>query len=135
MEPFIFDDKSGLWYELKGDNYLPCLKLPDEDEYHFGIWGERRKRYLKQAHKPVYETMLQKGTLYAYLADVDTQAWHIQGGKFPPRLVTVVCRKRCQLREQSEAPRVENRTDRLESVRLSTNAVHSSRCGRHFQIF
>lgn len=74
MEPYIFDNKNGLWYELRGGYYYPCLTLPDEGEYHIGIWGERHRRYLEQEHKFLYETLLLKGTLYSYLADVDTQA-------------------------------------------------------------
>jgi hypothetical protein len=30
MDKYIYDEKSGLWYELQGDCYLPCLKLPEE---------------------------------------------------------------------------------------------------------
>ena len=29
MEKYKFDENNGLWYELQGDYYLPCLKLPD----------------------------------------------------------------------------------------------------------
>ena len=29
MEKVIYDEKNGLWYELQGDYYIPCLKLPD----------------------------------------------------------------------------------------------------------
>lgn len=29
MEKVIYDEKNGLWYELQGDYYLPCLKLPE----------------------------------------------------------------------------------------------------------
>ena len=29
MEKYIYNEKNGLWYELQGDYYLPCLKLPD----------------------------------------------------------------------------------------------------------
>ena len=28
MGKYIYDEKNGLWYELRGDAYLPCLKLP-----------------------------------------------------------------------------------------------------------
>lgn len=27
MEKVIYDEKNGLWYELQGDYYIPCLKL------------------------------------------------------------------------------------------------------------
>ena len=30
MEKYIYDENNGLWYELQGDYYIPCLKLPDE---------------------------------------------------------------------------------------------------------
>ena len=29
MEKYKYDESNGLWYELKGDYYLPCLQLPD----------------------------------------------------------------------------------------------------------
>ena len=25
MEKYIYDEKNGLWYELQGDYYIPCL--------------------------------------------------------------------------------------------------------------
>ena len=37
MEKYIFDENNGLWYELCGDYYLPCLKLPEQQP--IGIWG------------------------------------------------------------------------------------------------
>ena len=48
MDKYIYDEKNGLWYELQGDYYLPCLKLPKEESRHIGIWGQRHLRYLKQ---------------------------------------------------------------------------------------
>ncbi len=30
MEKYIYDEKNGIWYELHGDYYLPCLTLPIE---------------------------------------------------------------------------------------------------------
>jgi len=46
MDKYIYDEKNGLWYELQGDRYLPCLKLPEEESRHIGIWGKRHLRYL-----------------------------------------------------------------------------------------
>jgi hypothetical protein len=31
MEKYIYDENNGMWYELQGDYYIPCLKLPDEE--------------------------------------------------------------------------------------------------------
>ena len=30
MEKYIYDESNGLWYELQGDYYIPCLTLPTE---------------------------------------------------------------------------------------------------------
>ena len=38
MDKYIYDNNNGLWYELQGDYYIPCLVLPDEkEERHIGI--------------------------------------------------------------------------------------------------
>ena len=39
MEKVIYDKKNGLWYELQGDYYLPCLKLPEGEQQPVGLWG------------------------------------------------------------------------------------------------
>ena len=44
MEKYIYDQSNGLWYELRGDYYIPCLNL------------------------------VLSGKLHSYLADIDTQA-------------------------------------------------------------
>ena len=47
MEKVIYDEKNGLWYELQGDYYIPCLKLPEEEQQYVGVWGQRHLRYIK----------------------------------------------------------------------------------------
>ena len=74
MDKYIYDEKNGLWYELQGDCYLPCLKLPKEESRHIGIWGQRHLRYLKQHRKGLYSELLISGKLNDYLADIDRQA-------------------------------------------------------------
>ena len=74
MEKYIYDEKIGLWYELQGDYYIPCLKLPDEEQRSIGIWGQRHLRYLRQHRKALYTELLTSGTLNAYLADLNEQA-------------------------------------------------------------
>ena len=37
MEKVIYDEKNGLWYELQGDYYIPCLKLPEEEQLPIGV--------------------------------------------------------------------------------------------------
>lgn len=74
MDKYIYNEQNGLWYELQGDYYLPCLKLPEEEAVHIGIWGQRHRRYLKEHRRATYATLLTSGKLNSYLADIDRQA-------------------------------------------------------------
>ena len=75
MDKYIYDKRNGLWYELQGDYYIPCLELPAEkEERHIGIWGQRHLRYLKQHRKVLYSELLISGKLNDYLADLNEQA-------------------------------------------------------------
>lgn len=73
MEKYIFDEKNGLWYELNGDYYLPCLTVP-EVEQPVGIWGQRHLRYISRYQKVRHTTLLLTGKLNSYLTEVDTHA-------------------------------------------------------------
>ena len=75
MEKYIYNEQNGLWYELQGDYYIPCLELPAEkEERHIGVWGQRHLRYIKQNRKVLYLNLLTSGKLNSYLADIDKQA-------------------------------------------------------------
>ena len=74
MEKYIFDENNGLWYELQGDYYIPCLTLPAEEDNTIGIWGQRHLRYIKQERKALYTELLTSGKLNSYLASVNVQA-------------------------------------------------------------
>ena len=74
MDKYIYDEKNGLWYELQGDYYLPCLKLPEERTAYIGVWGQRHLWYLKQYHKVSYYNLLTNGKLNDYLADICNEA-------------------------------------------------------------
>ena len=39
MDKYIFDESNGLWYELQGDYYIPCLILSEEETQPIGLWG------------------------------------------------------------------------------------------------
>ena len=74
MDKYIFDKKNGLWYELQGDYYIPCLTLPTEKENKpIGLWGQRHLQYLKEYRRITYLNLLTSGRLNAYLADIDKQ--------------------------------------------------------------
>ena len=74
MEKYIFDKSNGLWYELQGDYYIPCLTVPAEEEKPIGIWGRRHLQYIKKERKALYTELLTSGRLSTYLADINEQA-------------------------------------------------------------
>lgn len=74
MEKYIYDNSNGLWYELHGDYYLPCLAIPEEEVHTIGIWGRKHQQYLREHRPIIYSDLVLSGKLYSYLADIDTQA-------------------------------------------------------------
>ena len=74
MEKYSYDEKNGLWYELQGNYFVPCLKLPAEEQRPIGAWGKRHLRYLRQHRKALYTELQITGKLNGYLADLNKQA-------------------------------------------------------------
>lgn len=72
MEKYIYNEQTGLHYELVGDYYYPCLTLPDPP--CIGIWGQRRLQYLCTNKRVLYTAMLMGDTLKAHLEEVDQSA-------------------------------------------------------------
>ena len=59
-------------YHREGDYLIPDLLLPQEPR--IGIWGQRRKRYLRQHHDGIYTGLLLSGKLNAHLEEIDRSA-------------------------------------------------------------
>ena len=75
MDKYIYDENNGLWYELQGDYYIPCLELPTEkEERHIGVWGRRHLRYIRENHEGLYNSLFLSGKLNGYLTDLNEQA-------------------------------------------------------------
>ena len=74
MEKYKYDDGNGLWYELQGNYYIPCLKLSDENQVTIGIWGQRHLNYLRENKRVLLSGLQISGQLNSYLADIDRQA-------------------------------------------------------------
>ena len=74
MDKYIYDENNGLWYELQGDYYIPCLTIPEEEQRPIGIWGRRHLRYIREHSKGLYNNLLLSGELNSYLADLNEQA-------------------------------------------------------------
>ena len=74
MEKYIYDKNNGLWYELQGDYYIPCLKLPDEEQVEIGVWGMRHLEYIKNHRKGFYTALALDCKVNRYLAEINKQA-------------------------------------------------------------
>ena len=61
-------------YTRQGDYNLPDLKLPEQEPREIGIWGQRRRRYLRENHKILYYNLLTQCKLINYLADINETA-------------------------------------------------------------
>ena len=59
-------------YHQEGDYLIPDLVPPKSPR--IGIWGERRRQFLRRHRKPLYSGMLMSGTLNAHLEEVDREA-------------------------------------------------------------
>ena len=69
----LFEQNGGT-YSTVGDYQIPNLSLPDEPEYHIGIWGQRRLDYLKKHKRIFYATLLTSGKLNMHLHEIDETA-------------------------------------------------------------
>lgn len=72
MEKYIYDEKNGLHYKLVGDYYLPCLEAPEAPQ--IGVWGQRRRTYLREHNAVLYTAMLLSGELDTHLEAIDRDA-------------------------------------------------------------
>lgn len=61
-------------YTRQGDYNLPNLTLPKQDTREIGIWGARRRQYLKKHHRILYYNLLTSCKLHDHLADINEEA-------------------------------------------------------------
>ena len=71
MKKSLFQEMGGT-YRQEGDYRLPNLTVPQS--VPVGIWGQRRRNYLRKYKGPIYTGLLLAGKLDAHLAEVDRQA-------------------------------------------------------------
>ena len=71
MEKPTFEQMGGT-YRQEGDYSLPNLTVPES--VSIGIWGQRRRQYLREHRKALYNALLLGGNLNSHLADIDQQA-------------------------------------------------------------
>jgi len=61
-------------YTQVSDYLLPNLTLDPQPEGEIGVWGWRRKLYLKEHRKGTYNALLMKDTLTQHLIDTNEAA-------------------------------------------------------------
>ena len=69
----LFEQLGGT-YTRQGDYCLPDVCLPPEEERPIGVYGQRRRAYLKEDHRGLYYNLLTAGVLDGHLADIEEQA-------------------------------------------------------------
>ena len=120
MEKVIYDEKNGLWYEIQGDYYIPCLKFPEEEQSSIGVWGHRHLQYIKQHRKVLYLNLLTSGKLNGYLSDLEKQAEEMFS-----RLVKQMA-EREGVTEQLKADNQMDWVARMNNIRSKANEVVNS---------
>ncbi len=68
-----FEERGGTYTQV-GGVLIPDLVMDPQPEGKIGVWGWRRKRYLKEHKKGVYNAMLLNSTLTQHLIDTNTEA-------------------------------------------------------------
>lgn len=67
-------EQLGGTYTRQGDYCLPDLCLPPEEERPIGVYGQRRRTFLREHHRVLYYNLLTAGVLDGHLADLNEQA-------------------------------------------------------------
>ena len=71
MEKSTFEQMGGT-YRQEGNYLLPNLTVPER--VSIGIWGQRRRQYLRGHRKALYNALLLSGKLDNHLTDINQQA-------------------------------------------------------------
>lgn len=115
MEQYIYNEQNGLWYELQGDYYFPCLELPAEkEERSIGVWGQRHLRYICEHKKALYTSLLTSGKLESYLADVEEQA---------QELFDRLMKQRAEREDITETLKADNQMEWVQRINALRSAV------------
>ncbi len=68
-------NESKITYRKVGDYMIPNITIAHEERnVEIGLWGQRRKDYLKNHREVMFNLLLMKGELNQHLAEVDNQA-------------------------------------------------------------
>ena len=71
MEKSLFEQMGGTYHQ-EGGYLIPNLVPPEAAP--IGIWGQRRRKYLREHRNPIYTALLLGGKLDTHLIEIDQQA-------------------------------------------------------------
>ena len=94
-------------YRQDGDYLLPNFEVPKYPKV--GVWGERRRKYMREHQKALYTAMMLSDTLNAHLEEVDRAATEMYD-----RLISQLAKQEC-ITEQLKA------TNQMEWVQQMNN--------------
>lgn len=113
LEPYVFDESNGLWYQLQGDYYIPCLELsPEDTSYRLGKYGHLRRAFLNEHRSALYGELLLRGKLFSHLAEID---------KSCKERMEIIC---AAMAEQESVTEALKATNQMEWVRRK-NSIHN----------
>lgn len=71
MEKSLFEQMGGTYHQEGG--YLIANLVPPEAA-PIGIWGQRRRKYLREYRNPIYTALFLSGELDTHLTEIDQKA-------------------------------------------------------------
>lgn len=99
MEKSLFTQMGGTYHQ-EGDYLLPDLAPPES--LPIGIWGQRRRQYLRKYRNSIYTALFLGGKLNAHLAEIDQQA---------EEMFSQLVKQIAELEDVSERLKVENQVE------------------------
>lgn len=109
----FYDEKNGLWYELRGDYYYPMIAIPKQERIIIGKYGRARLKFIKQHKKCLYTELMMTGTLNQHLTEIDKNA--------NERVNNLICEL---AKKDNTSIHYDEKMDQLEWVRLMNNYKH-----------
>ena len=110
-------EENGGTYTKVGEYLIPDLVMDPQPEGEIGIWGQRRKRYLKEHRKGTYNAMLLQGILTRHLIDTNTEALGLMDSLVKQMAkaegVTEALKRRDQLGWVSRMNSIRNRAEEI----------------------
>ena len=104
-----------LTYHREGDYLIPDLVAPESP--NIGIWGQRRKNYLKKHRSGIYTGMLLSDELNAHLEETDRVA-----SEMAERLIAEMA-KREDITEQLKAKNQMEWVRRMNAIRSAAEEI------------